>query len=1451
MLIKAFRLFVSSTFQDFKQERELLQSKVFPYLDAYCARRGYQFHAVDLRWGVSEEAQLDQGTVEICLGEVSAAKSYPPPNFLVMIGDRYGWVPLPFAIAQDEFEGALAWLESSGNQDARYLRHVYELDENHVIPCGLIAAPSDAAGVGTAETSAYTLRSREDQIGELKDAAAWEKLEARLRTALQAAADHLLRSARIDAAGYQKYFLSLTEQEIIRGLPGYTRDAAGDATATPKMANANGSHAIAWVREKTAVRLRPAAQLARRVTSSGPEMEPQVAALVTSIRRALAHDCVSTAATTVAADGSFDQAYLDTFVLTIQRKLEAAIDKQIAIAQTQERTSGHALQSERAEQRAFIEERRRVFIGRESNRMAIDNYIAGSGVHPLVVHGRSGSGKSALMASAVADAEAANRGAVIYRFVGASAVSSGQRAMLESLVDDLADHGVAQKQEQWEDDPNKFVAQVREVLLAIDKPVAIFLDALDQLRKPYRPGWLPDNLPETVKIVVSALDDEAYPADCGIYKNLRERLPADAFLEIEPLTVENGHDMLVALEQAARRRLQPSQRDYIVGQFIKAGASPLYLRVAFEIARRWRSTYRTGEGGREFANDTKTLIAQLIDELSTVHHHEPELVSRALGYIAAAKDGLSASELTDILSHDTDVMQATSFEQHGARTSKLPVSVWVRLHRHLAALLVEKRIDDQPLMQFFHRELAEVARERCYVSAKAALHGAMAKHFDAPAGAMPGAEMESKEHIAVYSKRSLSELPYQLHHAKSRSRLDEILVAPDWMQQKLNAFGPHALVDDYDQYATSDMQRLLGRTLRLIAGICARDPRQLLPQILGRLIEFPAAESLLRDVHHNLKRPAIVPRHASLTPPGAEIGRLEGHSAVKALVSLPNDRLASGCADGSIVLWDLNKGIETARLEGHGSAVHALLLLPDGCLASGSSDATIRLWDLNRNLESACLVGHEGSVFSLCRLPDSRLASGANDTTIRLWNVEERSSEVAELEDKTLPPGVWTPYGGIPRYGAHMGGVTALILLPDAKLASAASDAIRIWDLRNQRLASSLNTGAIALAALDGDRFASASQYELIFWDGESGREISKLSLYSSGARALIGLPDNLLAVSADKSIALFDVDSGQELRRLQGHSDSVSALALLPNGRLASGSDDRTIRVWEPRSTLGTERQPAHRAAILALCPLRDGLIASGSADNTIGVWDMASGNQIAQLTGHAEQINALVLLPDGRLASGSEDSTLRIWDLRSWTESGRADHGSWVRALAVLPNNRLVSTCSFEGETRIWDLITGKEINRFEGPGSMHSAFCVLPDGRLACSSWYGPIELRDPGHAKVTLQFRGPKRVIALAALSDGSLASGLEDGTIQLWDVNSGAELACFRGHAADVVGLAGLSDGCLASGSKDGTVRIWNRSGMEISRLELDGPILSLTSLPGGGLAAGDQAGRLHLLQIFE
>ena len=97
---KTFRLFISSPFSDFEKEREVLHKKVFPKIDEYCNEKNLTFQPVDLRWGVNEEAQLDQKTLEVCLEEVRACKHFPHPNFLIMAGDRYGYVPCPYMIEE-------------------------------------------------------------------------------------------------------------------------------------------------------------------------------------------------------------------------------------------------------------------------------------------------------------------------------------------------------------------------------------------------------------------------------------------------------------------------------------------------------------------------------------------------------------------------------------------------------------------------------------------------------------------------------------------------------------------------------------------------------------------------------------------------------------------------------------------------------------------------------------------------------------------------------------------------------------------------------------------------------------------------------------------------------------------------------------------------------------------------------------------------------------------------------------------------------------------------------------------------------------------------------------------------------------------------------------------------------------------------------------------------------
>jgi hypothetical protein len=86
---RVIRVFLSSTFRDFAEERDLLVRKVFPELRRLCRERQVELVEVDLRWGITEKEAQQGKVLPICLGEIDRARPY----FMGFIGDRYGWVP--------------------------------------------------------------------------------------------------------------------------------------------------------------------------------------------------------------------------------------------------------------------------------------------------------------------------------------------------------------------------------------------------------------------------------------------------------------------------------------------------------------------------------------------------------------------------------------------------------------------------------------------------------------------------------------------------------------------------------------------------------------------------------------------------------------------------------------------------------------------------------------------------------------------------------------------------------------------------------------------------------------------------------------------------------------------------------------------------------------------------------------------------------------------------------------------------------------------------------------------------------------------------------------------------------------------------------------------------------------------------------------------------------------
>ena len=334
-----------------------------------------------------------------------------------------------------------------------------------------------------------------------------------------------------------------------------------------------------------------------------------------------------------------------------------------------------------------------------------------------------------------------------------------------------------------------------------------------------------------------------------------------------------------------------------------------------------------------------------------------------------------------------------------------------------------------------------------------------------------------------------------------------------------------------------------------------------------------------------------------------------------------------------------------------------------------------------------------------------------------------------------------------------------------------------------------------------------------------------------SAVTALVALPDGRLASgSSDNTIRLWDPATGACVALFEGHHDGVNALAVLGDGRLASGSYDKTIRLWDPATGACERVLPGHRNGVSALAVLGDGRLASGSFDNTIRLWDPATGACVAVFEGHHDGVIALAVLGDGRLASGSQDNTIRLWD----PASGVCERDFYmlpvsVKALALLSDGRLaagyggiirgtvsgVCDCSI----RLWDTATGACTEFYEVHRDPLNALAVLGDGRLASGSSDNTIRLWDPATGACVALFEGHHDgVNALAVLGDGRLASGSYDKTIRLWDPATGACERVLPGHRNGVHALAMLGDGRLASGygdifgsrgSRDFTIRLWD------------------------------------------
>ncbi len=1452
------RVFVSSTFSDLKIERDALQQRVFKKLEQICRKEGFQFQAIDLRWGVPTEAELDHRTMKICFEELRRSQELSPePNFLILLGNRYGWRPLPEDISQAEFDRLLAAAKTGGENNQplsgthgktaeQVLREWYRRDDNVLTPTSP-ETDSDRA------TLNYVLQPRTQRLGDNRDytrtgnlqpqdTTEWLDVEQVLWSMINRAFPPDLLSHRFENIDWPRHIADVHDpQSPKRAVPQIVR-FQGSATEQEIWCGAlsvpdAGRHVLAFFRE-----IEPVSQVSvsRRIrdffdlTEShtiDEHAQTRQTALKEAIKLRLERNAVALPAAHLIptmnpnAPVTVSTEHIDELCREVGLRLTAIIEQQITAywrespasteAQVEppaDRRAARELEIERDEHLRFGTERgsRETFVGRQDQLERISQYLEDDSPLPLVVHGASGCGKTALLARAVQEVPAGKQ--PIVRFIGVTPRSSDLRALLRNLCQEFRQRSPIEA--ALSSDLRELIEEFRKHLSAATagQPIVLFLDALDQLPEAdsgRQLFWIPFGpLPSHVKLVVSCLSDrdENDPAGQPYVALQRRILPVANMLNLDALPPDEAK--LLLLERWLRpagRAVNADQRTLIERRLeSQACRQPLYLKLLFEEVKLWRSYYEPPEPG----DGIPAVLSNLCQRLSEAERHGASLVRFALGYIAAARRGLSETEILEILFADPDYwrqLDETSRRNNHelpSEPARIPIAIWSRLRADLAPYLTERAAPGGNVLTLYHRQVAEWIKARYVDESEWNPHGRLAAYF-----AKQDYFLESLEDQRARARR-LPRTPRPVNIRK----VDEL---PSQLLEVAKLFGkdapdsPHwdAVADLVTELnfleAKGGGSRMIFDLVRDFADVLHAIPREHPRYLILKLLD----EAVRRDVHF--------------------INRHRGDYSQGLFQCLWNSGWWYDCPEAAGHHMEPERGWPDAGPHwSHAGARFSHLLEtwraqkeqadPELCWIRSLRPPVVHLGTPQR----AVLRGLESAATCVAYSPDGRrIASGSGDF---LWH---------GVGDNTVL--VWGEASGAPLavLRGHRGMVVTVTFSPDGwRIASGADDStVRIWDASSGALLAVLGGHEYQIYGVayspDGERIASVDGNNTIrLWDAASGAKLAELRGWKCAVKSVAYSPDGrriAIGTLGDNTVRIWDATSGTEMAVFRGHEYWVLSVAYSPDGqRIASGSGDGTVRVWDAVTgeQLGVMR--GHTAEVTSVAYSPDGRwITSGSSDFTVRVWDAASAAELAAFRGHENKVTSVAYSPDGRrIASGAADKTVRLWDAASRTEPAvLRGHKYRINGVSYSPDGERIATGAGDRTVRIWDAASGTEFAlpcRGEAAASEHCVTCVAysPDGRqIATGAYDKTVRVWDTASSEELAVCRQGSSVLCVAYSPDGQrIASGSTDSTVRVWDAATGAQLGVLRGHKSDVNCVAYSPDGRrIAGGSIDSTVRVWD------------------------------------------
>ena len=371
-------------------------------------------------------------------------------------------------------------------------------------------------------------------------------------------------------------------------------------------------------------------------------------------------------------------------------------------------------------------------------------------------------------------------------------------------------------------------------------------------------------------------------------------------------------------------------------------------------------------------------------------------------------------------------------------------------------------------------------------------------------------------------------------------------------------------------------------------------------------------------------------------------------------------------------------------------------------------------------------------------------------------------------------------------------------------------------------------------------------QGELFLWRVDNGELIRSFPVGEGAVCSVDFSPDGTMIVSGSGScnglgtttsdsnrmgktdMVLWDVSTGEAIRRFSSLSGWVFSVAFSPDGSIiAAGTGDKVVRLWDVQSGNEIRQLEGHSAEVRQVAFSPDGNRLYSVSEDTIYAWNLETTEEIYRLDQLQNTIFALAVNPSGQtFLTGGNDGYLRLWDSDTGEELNSEYLAASVDFIGISPDgtSALIST---QSRLYLWDIDQWKATfntlqDEFVGSG----AVAISPDGRTGI---FAPqqtayiLNLKPPGQLR---RFPATNTPVTLALLTDGQrIVTGGVDGTLVLWDCETGEVIREMPGNEGQIVGVSVSPDGRLALaaawdflfGTNTTSLILWNLDTGEIIR----------------------------------